>query len=222
MGDQSYTFGNLLPYFERSPQFTPPNYSKRGSGSQITYDDTAFSSNGGPLQVSYSNFYHPISAFVKDAFVGLGLQNIAGLNSGKLLGFSEFTFTLDPEAGTRSSSETSFLQESISSSSLQVYQKTIAQKILFDEKKTATGVNVITAGILYSLFAKKEIILAAGVVPSTQRFHNGQSADDLAQFRTPQLLMVSGVGPRKVLGSLGIPIIARSEGIGQGMWVRRA
>ena len=164
VGDQSYQFSQILPYFKKSPHFTPPDYSKRGAGSEVLYDTAAFDPHGGPLQVSYSNFYHPISSFIKRAFLALGLQNIAGLNSGKLIGFSEVTLTIDPQSGTRSSSETSFLQDSIATSTLQVYQKTLAQKIIFDEKKTATGVKVVTAGTEYTLSATKEVILAAGVV----------------------------------------------------------
>ena len=164
VGDQSYTFNNLLPYFRKSPQFTPPDYSKRGIGSEILYDTDSFNPDGGPLQVSYSNFYHPISSFIRRAFSNLGLQNLKGLNSGILIGFSEPTLTIDPQAATRSSSETSFLQDSMATSTLLVYQKTLAQKIIFDEKKTATGVQVVTAGSEYTLSATKEVILAAGVV----------------------------------------------------------
>ncbi|KAL9591441.1 MAG: hypothetical protein Q9179_007720, partial [Wetmoreana sp. 5 TL-2023] len=164
VGDQSYTFSNILPFFRESPQFSSPNYSKRGPGSEVVYDARAFDAGGGPLHVSYSNFYKPISSFIKKAFLQLGMQNIAGLNGGKLIGFSEFTLTIDPQAGTRSSSETSFLQESLSSSTLQVYHESIAQKIIFSEEKTATGVKVVTAGTEYTLSAIKEVILAPGVV----------------------------------------------------------
>ena len=164
VGDQSYTFNSIFPYFEKSPHFTPPDYTKRGTGSEINYDTNSFNSNGGPLQVSFSNFYQPISSFIKQAFLNLGIQDIAGLNSGKLIGFSEFTLTIDPEAGTRSSSETSFLQDSIASTTIQVYQQTLAKSIVFDGKQTATGVNVVTAGEEYTLSATKEVILSAGVV----------------------------------------------------------
>ena len=169
VGDQSYTFNNTLHYFQKSPQFTPPNYAKRGTESSTLYDPLAFSSTGGPLQISYSNFYQPISPYFKQAFVKLGLKNIAGFNSGSLLGFSEFTLSIDPQAGTRSSSETSFLQEAISSSTLQVYQQTLAKRILFDDNKTATGVRVVTAGTEYTLSANKEVILAAGAVCTVPR-----------------------------------------------------
>ncbi|KAL8974484.1 MAG: hypothetical protein Q9197_001274 [Variospora fuerteventurae] len=198
-GDQSYAFDQLLPYFQKSPHFTPPDYVKRGAGSSVLYDPNAFSSAGGPLQVSYTNFYQPLSPFVKQGLQELGLENIAGLNSGSLLGFSEFTLTVDPKAAIRSSSETSFLQEAFATSTLQVYQKSVAKRILFNDSKVAQGVIVETAGAQYELSARKEVIVSAGV------------------FRTPQMLMVSGVGPSATLRRLNIPIISALEGVGQGM-----
>ena len=142
----------------------PPNYAKRGPGSSLLYSPDAFSSAGGPLQVSYANFYQPISSYVKLALQKLGLDNIAGLNSGSLLGFSEFTLTVDPSTAVRSSSETSFLQAAIDASTLKVYHRTVAKKIIFDSKKRAKSVLVETAGVKYELSARKEVILSAGVV----------------------------------------------------------
>lgn len=164
VGDQSYTFENLLPYFQKSPSFTSPDYAKRGPGSSVTYSQDALIASGGPLRVSYTNFYQPFSAYFKQALQDLGLKNIPGLNSGSLLGFSEFTLTVDPKTGIRSSSETSFLQEAIAATTLQVYQKTVAKRIIFDSGKRASGVVVATAGVSYELSARKEVILSAGVV----------------------------------------------------------
>ena len=161
--DQSFSFPNLLPFFQKSPHLTPPNYAKRGADSEVTFDQSAFRSSGGPLQVSYSNFYQPFSPFIKRAFEVLGLKTINGLSSGVLEGFSEFTVTVDPRAATRSSSETSFLQQALSRTNLQVYQRTLAKKINI-ENKTATSVTVKTAGKSYCLSATKEVILSAGAV----------------------------------------------------------
>ena len=163
--DQSFTFEQLLPFFKKSPSFTPPNYSKRGGG-EITYDADAFDLSSGPLQVSYPNqYYDPFSDRIKNAFTSLGFEEIPGLNSGKLLGFSEFTLTVNPNTATRSSSETSFLQAAIMNSTLQIYQQTLAKRIIFsDANKSATGVEVSTAGLDYTLTARKEVVLAAGVV----------------------------------------------------------
>lgn len=106
----------------------------------------------------------------KTAFESLGFQLHPGANSGKLLGYTEFTFTIDPQAATRSSSEASFLQEGIQTSTLQVYQQTLANKILFDSNKKATGVSVTTAGKDYILSARNEVILSAGAVSPSKVF----------------------------------------------------
>ncbi|KAL9119762.1 MAG: hypothetical protein Q9187_003686, partial [Circinaria calcarea] len=84
-------------------------------------------------------------------------------------------------------------------SNYMVYQSTMTKKILFDANKKATGVIVDTQGRIYTLSATKEVILSAGV------------------FGSPQLLMVSGVGPARTLQQYGIPVIADRPGVGQNM-----
>lgn len=49
--DQSYTFDSFLPYYKKSPQFTQPG-PKRAANATAGYNAGAFSSTGGPLQVS--------------------------------------------------------------------------------------------------------------------------------------------------------------------------
>ena len=182
VGDPSYTFEALLPYYEKSPHLTPPNYDKRQAGGQVLYDPKSFSPAGGPLQVSYVSFWQPISDYFRNAFASLGLTPLPGFNSGSLLGYSEFTVTIDPEAETRSSSETSFLQSAISNSPLfQIYQRTLAKRIIFNKNKTAVGVAVSTSGVPYTLSARKEVILAAGVVGT---WHQGNLKPRVLEFFT--------------------------------------
>ena len=148
--------------------FTPPDYAKRDGGGPVLYNPAAFNLFSGPLHVSYPNFWQPLATYVRYAFARLGLEALQGFNSGNLLGFAEFTTTTDPEAETRSSSETSFLQETIENSDFTLlYQNTLADRILFNDNRTAIGVSVSTAGISYVLSARKEVVVAAGVV-STQ------------------------------------------------------
>ncbi|KAF2135275.1 GMC oxidoreductase [Aplosporella prunicola CBS 121167] len=200
VGDQSFTFDDILPYFKRSVTFTPPNYVKRGPHSNILYDSEAFDSSGGPLQVSYANYYSPTSLYVKRGFEKLGLAETAGAQSGKLLGFTEYPYTLDPDDATRSSSETSFLQYAMLSTNLQIYQHTLAKRILFNGSKSANSVLVDTSGASYILTANKEVIISAGAL------------------RSPQLLMVSGIGPRNTLMAHGIPVLSNLEGVGKN-WI---
>lgn len=199
VGDSSFTFDNLLPYFKKSANFTPPNYAKRGPGTETLYNSSDFSTSGGPLHVSYTNYIPPITRAFQDAFEASNISQIAGLNGGKLIGWAEATLSIDPKSGTRSSSETSFLQQALSTTPLTVYSQTLAERILFDGT-TAKAVAVKAFGQQFTLSARQEIIISAGV------------------FRSPQLLMVSGVGPKRTLDELDIPVVADLAGVGQGMW----
>lgn len=170
IGDQSWTFENTLSYFQKSVKFTPPNIDALGPGADVNYDPAAFSPSGGPLHVSYSNYYQPLSPGLIRGLQAIGLENIPGLNSGNLIGYAHGTTTIDPHSETRSSSETSFLQEALIKTTLQVYQNTLARNIIFGANKTATGVNVTTGSFpstgsrTYVLNARKEVILSAGAV----------------------------------------------------------
>jgi choline dehydrogenase len=73
-------------------------------------------------------------------------------------------------------------------------------KILFKGTR-AIGVQYFgsSGGNASSVFASKEVILAAGAL------------------HTPQVLQLSGVGPEKVLKPLGIPIVANLPGVGTNL-----
>ena len=71
--------------------------------------------------------------------------------------------TIDPKDQTRSSSQSSFLNQAINSTSIVVYHGTLAKKIIFDGNK-AGGVLVNTSGTEYILHANKEVVLYAGAV----------------------------------------------------------
>ena len=81
-----------------------------------------------------------------------------------------------------------------------VYTQTLGKQILFDSNKTASGVLVVTEGASYGLSARKEVILSAGT------------------FQSPQLLMVSGIGPRHVLEKHNITVLSELPGVGQNLW----
>lgn len=111
----------------------------------------------------------------------IGIPPADDTNSGELHGSSWTPSTVDVDMH-RESSQTSFLDYAIQSTTgLQVYTKALARKILFDGNATATGVVVTTAGYNFTLSATREVILSAGA------------------FRSPQMLMVLGVGPAETL-----------------------
>ncbi|KAJ5520419.1 Glucose-methanol-choline oxidoreductase [Penicillium fimorum] len=204
--DQSYTFEHLLPYFKKSAHYTPPNQALHSNSTNSQTPD-AFSPTGGPLEVSFSTAVNVFATWCQKAFIALGMKQIDGFNSGGLLGSAFATFTIDPRNAHRSSSESSFLQDALNKGvGPIVYKNTMAQKILFDsDSKRATGVQVSTAGtfgtgsVNFTLHARTEIILSAGA------------------FQSPQLLMVSGIGPCDHLQSFDIPCIKNLPGVGQNM-----
>jgi choline dehydrogenase-like flavoprotein len=199
--DDSYTFQNTLPYYEKSGKFTPPNMSKRFANSTPEYNANAFPQNG-PLQITFANYAQSFSTWLKAGFAAIGIGEAPDFNSGSLMGAQYCTSTIRPADQTRSSSATSFLLSAIQKGlrNLKVYTATRAENIVFNAEKKATGVRVKTGLVSYTLHASKEVIVSAG------------------SFQSPQLLMVSGIGPRDQLEAHGIDVISELPGVGQNMW----
>lgn len=171
MGDPSYTFDNLLPFFQRSVHFNLPNTSTTPSNVSLPYNASYFSNTGGPLQVSFPGYFNAITSWLGNAFSDLGFPRLPGFSDGRLFGWSYFTYTVDPTSQTRSSSETSFLREALQeTTNLNFYKSTLVKKILLNGCHNAVGVLVNTAGIEYTISATREVILSAGAVSYTSLF----------------------------------------------------
>ena len=96
---------------------------------------------------------------------------------------------------------------------LRVELNALATRVLFDDSNRAVGVEYLKgqrlyrahtrpsaeAGELRQMFASREVILAGGT------------------FNTPQLLMLSGVGPRDVLNDYDIPVRVELPGVGMNL-----
>lgn len=199
VNDTSYEFDEVFPLFKRTVEFTPPNNKARGKDASAEYDPTAFESSGNPLHVSFPRYAQPFSAWMSRGMQAIGINSTQSFNTGSLFGSQYCTTTIRPKDETRSSSEAAFFKSGLWLRGLLVYRSTLAKKILFDSNRTATGVESAYAGQSFVLTASQEVILAAGA------------------FQSPQLLMVSGVGPSDILNEHGISIVADLPGVGQNM-----
>lgn len=203
VGDDTYTLPNLMKYFQRSETVTPPKADLRFANASVEFDSAAFNNSiypDQPLQVAWGNWAYPIATWTQIALAKIGLPtNPKGFLSGQLAGSSWCPSTIEPHSQHRSSSQTSFLTYAMRTTSLKTYSHCLARKVLFNGTR-ATGVLLEAGNKNFTLTATKEVILSAGV------------------FQSPQLLMVSGIGPRKTLQALGIPVIADLPGVGQNMW----
>ncbi|KAK5741183.1 hypothetical protein LTR17_004123 [Elasticomyces elasticus] len=206
VGDQSWTFENLLPYFSRGIHYSPANAELRAANASVPppRNPKAYSAKGGPLQVSHPNYAQIFASYVDGAMAESGIPKQQDFSSGSLLGRQYAPLTISYPEEERSSSASSYLRAALRSgrNNLKVYVHTLAKRVLFDGKD-ASGVEVETASYgnthSYVLNARKEVILSSGA------------------FQSPQLLMVSGIGPRQQLQALNISVLADRPGVGANM-----
>jgi choline dehydrogenase len=182
-------------------KFTPPNVALRGANtSDIQFDPNAYQATGGPLQVSFANFASPLSTWMKLAWQSLGVKPANGFSSGTLSGVQYVTLNVNPTDMRRSSAASAMFEASRNRTNLVVFAYTQAMKITFNENKAATGIMAMDINNQsFPLTAAREVISCAGV------------------FRSPQLLMVSGVGPEYALRNQNITVIADRPGVGQNL-----
>ena len=99
--------------------------------------------------------------------------------------------------GIRMSTALGYLDQCRHRLNLTIRPNCLVHRIVFDGNR-ATGVELESGGETF-IVEGEEIILSAGAIGS------------------PQILMLSGVGPRDHLNSLGIPVVSDRPGVGQNM-----
>ncbi|KAK9426690.1 putative Glucose-methanol-choline oxidoreductase N-terminal domain-containing protein [Seiridium unicorne] len=194
-------FDSFLPYFQKSVNFTPPDTTKRRANASTQYDPNAFSTPGGPVQVGYTNWVSDWATWLEKGMEAIGMNRTTGFSSGDLMGYHYSQATIRASDQTRSSSA-QYIYTAVDEGldNLKVYTQTLATKVVLDSNNTATGVEVNSLGVGYTIHASKEVVVSAGA------------------FQSPQLLMVSGIGPKATLEEFDIPVIVDAPGVGQNMW----
>ena len=150
-----------------------------------------FHSTGGPLCVSDTSEHHPIcEAFIKGA-MELGYPRNDDFNGGQQDGVGYHQTTT--RNGKRCSTAVGYLHPVRNRPNLRVITGALAEKVLFDGRR-AVGVAFSENGQPRTVRATREVILCGGAVNS------------------PQLLLLSGVGPQDQLAQFGIPLVQPSAG----------
>ncbi|RMY08615.1 hypothetical protein D0868_04694, partial [Hortaea werneckii] len=201
VGDSSYTFEQLLPYYERSVNVAFPSNDTRLENATVNliaehtmrmHHKHSLCTYHGLDMPGYSRHCLATHSRLLDS------ERRIGLDLGSLYGPNYALSTIDPDGAERDSSQTSFLNYAMPD--ITVYPHTLARKIVLGNDSSAEGVAVTTSGVNYTLTAQKEVILSAGA------------------FHSPQMLMLSGIGPADQLKQHDIPVVKDLSGVEQNMW----
>ncbi|MHA1190080.1 MAG: GMC family oxidoreductase [Alphaproteobacteria bacterium] len=150
----------------------------------------------GPLAVSRTRLKRQIVDAWIEAAVNAGYRRNGDYNSAEQEGVGYFQQTA--RGGRRCSAAVAYLRPAKNRTNLTVFTNTPALNLIFDNR-TATGVCAMHEGKPTAFTARCEVIVAAGAIAS------------------PQLLMVSGIGPAEELKSHGIIVGHDLPGVGQNL-----
>jgi choline dehydrogenase len=151
----------------------------------------AWHGSGGPLSVSDLPKHELCDAFIAAA-QSLGIPRNDDFNGAAQEGTGYYQATSC--RGVRCSTATGYLRPAEKRANLQVEVNALVTRIGFDGLR-AKGVEFVQDGQRHSVEAG-EVILAGG------------------SFNSPQLLQLSGIGPRALLERHGIPVLLDAPGVG--------
>jgi choline dehydrogenase len=160
------------------------------------YEDgpDAFRGKGGPLFVSANRRdLHPLIHPYLEACRMVGLPTRDDFNAAEQEGAGHYQLTV--KGGRRMSAARAFLRPALRRGRVALRTGAQVTRLLFDGRR-ATGVEYRRVGRLHRARAGGGVILAAGAVNS------------------PQLLMLSGIGPAADLAGLGLPVLIDNANVG--------
>jgi choline dehydrogenase len=158
--------------------------------------DGKSASGAGMLSVSYPTYVHPIARAFIEAGVRAGLPASDDLNGLTSEGISLMPYSV--HKGVRQSSVEAYLRPVRMRPNLVVETSAFVRRVVLDGRRAA-GVEYESGGAIRKALASREVILAAGSIGS------------------PQILMLSGIGPGAHLQEHGIAVVADLPGVGENL-----
>jgi len=156
-----------------------------------------YTGSNGPVAISGgNNMRNPLYRAFIDAGVEAGYKETDDYNGYRQEGFGQKFMNVD--GGIRASTGYAYLKNTKKRANLTILKHALVTCIVFDGK-TATGVQCDIGGQTKIFSAQREVVLCAGSIGS------------------PQLLQVSGVGPRETLAAAGIDLVHELPGVGENL-----
>uniref|UniRef100_A0A915JIE3 Glucose-methanol-choline oxidoreductase N-terminal domain-containing protein n=1 Tax=Romanomermis culicivorax TaxID=13658 RepID=A0A915JIE3_ROMCU len=190
MGNEGWSYQDVLPYFKKSESIAVEKLADSGIHG---LNGSMFVSEAEPT---------PLAELTLEAAKAAGykiLREMTGTENGGL-GLPLFA----SHDGVRQSGANAFLRPSMSRQNLHVVTDAHVTKILIRNSTSshpkAEGVEFLwTNGLKYTVKSENEVVLSAGAISS------------------PQILMLSGVGPKDHLREAGVPLVLDMPAVGQNM-----
>jgi choline dehydrogenase len=205
----AYVRGNLQDYDEWSSlgnkgwsyEEVLPYFKKSEHHEQF---GEPYHSNNGLLNVSFAQYPSPLSKVFLEACSEAGIPYNEDYNGDVQLGASMLQYTIKNNG--RHSTATAFLRPAMMRSNLTVYTHAMVKQIII-EKDKAIGVEFFKSlNISEKIYCNKEVILSAGAIKS------------------PQLLLLSGIGDEQTLRKADIDTRLLLPGVGKNLqdhiWTR--
>ena len=188
LGCEGWDWASVLPYFRRAEG------NARGADALHGAD--------GPLQVANQSAPREIAQAFIDAAGMRQLRHNPDFNGPEQEGAGHYQVTQfhqGPARGERCSAAAAYLGAAVRErSNLTILTRSQAQRLVLSDGR-ATGVEIKRGGKLQVVEAAREVILSAGA------------------FGSPQLLLLSGIGPRDELAAHGVPVVHELPGVGQNL-----
>ena len=150
----------------------------------------------GPLYVDNLRYVNPLTTLFLEAATQAGVRPNADFNGEHQEGVG--LHQVNQKDGQRHSTAAAYLKPVLSRSNLTVKTHAHVTRIAFDGQ-CASGVNYLYQDRMTHEPVSREVILCGGAVNS------------------PQLLMLSGIGPADHLRNVDIPVIADLPGVGRNL-----
>ncbi|AYV22525.1 GMC family oxidoreductase [Vibrio mediterranei] len=169
-------------------------YFKKAENNEVHHDE--FHGQGGPLNVADLRSPSPMVERYLSACESIGVPTNHDVNGAEQFGAMQTQVT--QLNGERCSAAKAYLTPNLNRPNLTVLTKATTHKVLFDGKR-AIGVEYGMKGQRFQIYCNKEVILSAGA------------------FGTPQVLLLSGVGPKQELDKHGIDQVHDLVGVGKNL-----
>jgi choline dehydrogenase len=169
-------------------------YFKRSEDNERGASD--YRGAGGPLSVSDNRSRNPMSSAFVQAAIEAGYPANDDFNGAVQDGFGYYQLT--QRNGRRCSAAVAYLHPALDRPNLTVQTFAQVERILVRDGR-AEGISCRRLESTFELRAHREVILSAGA------------------YNSPQLLMLSGIGPADALRALGIPVVLDQPEVGQNL-----